>query len=72
MPSSEPDQTSETLDELNLVNAGYVADLYEQYRTDPTSVEPQWRTLFDSGAGGFEPVEAPTKATNGERRGSEA
>ncbi len=68
MPSREPDQTSETLDELNLVNAGYVADLYEQYRTDPTSVEPQWRTLFDSGAGGFEPVEAPTKATNGDRQ----
>ncbi|MDQ3344924.1 MAG: multifunctional oxoglutarate decarboxylase/oxoglutarate dehydrogenase thiamine pyrophosphate-binding subunit/dihydrolipoyllysine-residue succinyltransferase subunit [Chloroflexota bacterium] len=68
MPSSKPDQTTETLDELNLVNAGYVADLYEQYRTDPNSVEPQWRSLFDSGAGGFEPVEAPSKATNGDRQ----
>ena len=68
MPTSKPDQTTETLDELNLVNAGYVADLYEQYRTDPNSVEPQWRSLFDSGAGGFEPVEAPSKATNGDRQ----
>ena len=68
MPSSKPDQTTETLDELNLVNAGYVADLYEQYRTDPNSVEPQWRSLFDSGAGGFEPVEAPSNATNGDRQ----
>jgi multifunctional 2-oxoglutarate metabolism enzyme len=45
-------------DALNLVNAGYVADLYEQYRSDPASVDPEWRSLFDSGAGGFEPVGA--------------
>ncbi|MEO7296236.1 MAG: multifunctional oxoglutarate decarboxylase/oxoglutarate dehydrogenase thiamine pyrophosphate-binding subunit/dihydrolipoyllysine-residue succinyltransferase subunit, partial [Candidatus Limnocylindria bacterium] len=69
MPSREPDQATDTIDELNLVNAGYVADLYERYRTDPTSVEPEWRKLFDSGAGGFEPVKAPaaTQATNGDR-----
>ncbi len=52
MPSTDP------TDALNLVNAGYVADLYEQYRADPASVEPEWRRLFDSGAGGFEPVAA--------------
>ena len=67
MDPTDPDQSTATLDELNLVNAGYVADLYEQYRTDPASVEPQWRSLFDSGAGGFEPVGAPTTATNGNR-----
>ena len=69
MPSRDPDQATDTIDELNLVNAGYVADLYERYRTDPASVEPEWRKLFDSGAGGFEPVKAPaaTQATNGDR-----
>ncbi|MGI8999614.1 MAG: multifunctional oxoglutarate decarboxylase/oxoglutarate dehydrogenase thiamine pyrophosphate-binding subunit/dihydrolipoyllysine-residue succinyltransferase subunit, partial [Candidatus Limnocylindria bacterium] len=67
MAPSDSDQPTETLDELNLVNAGYVADLYEQYRTDPASVEPQWRGLFDSGAGGFEPVKAKAavQTTNG-------
>ena len=50
MPSNDP------TDALNLVNAGYVADLYDQYRRDPASVDPEWRSLFDSGAGGFEPV----------------
>src|SRR5688500_15850029 len=57
-----------TIDELNLVNAGYVADLYEQYRRDPSSVDPQWRTLFDSGAGGFEPVAATEQASNGSQQ----
>ena len=56
MPSNDP------TDELNLVNAGYVADLYERYRQDPASVEPEWRSLFDSGAGGFEPVPAAAPA----------
>ena len=51
--------------ELNLVNAGYVADLYEQYRRDPTSVDPSWRSLFDAGTGGFEPVAAPANGSNG-------
>jgi len=60
MPSNDP------TDALNLVNAGYVADLYDQYRRDPTSVDAEWRSLFDSGAGGFEPVasRAP-EPTNG-------
>ena len=64
---SDPESTTgaEALDELNLVNAGYVADLYERYRSDPTSVDPDWRVLFDSGAGGFEPVAAPPPPTNG-------
>jgi multifunctional 2-oxoglutarate metabolism enzyme len=61
MPPADP------TDALNLVNAGYVADLYEQYRRDPASVDPEWRTLFDSGANGFEPVPAPTASGNGDR-----
>ena len=59
---------SSTLDELNLVNAGYVADLYERYRTDPSSVDPEWRELFDSGVAGFEPVQAAATASNGEQQ----
>ena len=68
MPSNDP------TDQLNLVNAGYVADLYERYRRDPTSVEPDWRSLFDSGAGGFEPVAVPaaTEGGNGAAQESEA
>jgi len=59
---------SSTLDELNLLNAGYVADLYERYRRDPASVDPQWRSLFDSGAGGFEPVATAAEPTNGSQQ----
>src|SRR5688572_5840526 len=66
MPSNDP------TDELNLVNAGYVADLYEQYRRDPTSVEPEWRSLFDSGAGDFEPVAVPATAEGGNGSAQEA
>ena len=60
MPPTDP------TDALNLVNAGYVADLYEQYRRDPASVDAEWRSLFDSGAGGYEPVAARApEGTNG-------
>src|SRR5918995_1254367 len=53
------------LDALNLVNAGYVADLYEQYRRDPSSVDPSWREAFDSGRAGFQPVAASQPEANG-------
>jgi 2-oxoglutarate decarboxylase len=43
-------------DDLNLINAGYVADLYEAYRADPASVDPEWRARFDAGFAGLEPV----------------
>ena len=70
MPPSDAEQPSaqtqtQALDELNLVNAGYVADLYEQYRADPASVSPEWRAAFDAGSGGFEPVAGATASTNG-------
>ena len=63
-----PASRSDALETLNLVNAGYVADLYEQYRQDPSSVADQWRELFDSGAGGFEPVQARPSAQNGNQQ----
>ncbi|MDQ2690366.1 MAG: multifunctional oxoglutarate decarboxylase/oxoglutarate dehydrogenase thiamine pyrophosphate-binding subunit/dihydrolipoyllysine-residue succinyltransferase subunit [Chloroflexota bacterium] len=59
---------SDALEELNLVNAGYVADLYDQYRNDPASVDDQWRKLFDSGAAGFEPVQARAEPRNGNQQ----
>ena len=36
---------------LDSVNAGYVAELYEQYRRDPASVDAEWRRLFAAGGG---------------------
>ena len=73
MPETEQPQPGapprDPLDELNLVNAGYVADLYEQYRSDPASVDDSWRKVFDSGTAGFEPVKAATTPAkdNGEQ-----
>ena len=39
-----------TLDFLNPSNIHYILSLYEQYKKDPNSVEPSWRTFFE----GFE------------------
>ena len=53
MPPSDPPQSpdvEQTLDAVNAVNAGYVAELYEQFRRDPASVDGEWRALFESGA----------------------
>ena len=63
-----PSATSEPLDDLNLVNAGYVADLYERYRRDPGSVDAGWRGLFESGAAGFEAVAAESPPANGDQQ----
>ncbi|HET8586681.1 MAG TPA: multifunctional oxoglutarate decarboxylase/oxoglutarate dehydrogenase thiamine pyrophosphate-binding subunit/dihydrolipoyllysine-residue succinyltransferase subunit [Candidatus Limnocylindria bacterium] len=50
---------------LDSVNSGYVAELYEQYRRDPASVDAEWRNLFASGAAGFEPAPSAASAANG-------
>ena len=45
-----------------------IAEVHEQYRRDPSSVDAGWRSLFDSGTGGFEPVSGaapPSEPTNG-------
>ena len=70
MPETDPAQaTTDPLDELNLVNAGYVADLYERYRADPGSVDPEWRSVFDTGTAGFEPVQAQVASSpNGDQQ----
>ncbi|TMB53262.1 MAG: multifunctional oxoglutarate decarboxylase/oxoglutarate dehydrogenase thiamine pyrophosphate-binding subunit/dihydrolipoyllysine-residue succinyltransferase subunit, partial [Chloroflexi bacterium] len=61
--AKDPDQLPS---DLNLINAGYVADLYELYRADPSSVDPEWRARFDAGFAGLEPVTAGQPPGNGE------
>src|SRR5438067_2973495 len=36
------------LDEFTGINAGYVLELYERYRQNPDSVDPQARRLFEA------------------------
>jgi multifunctional 2-oxoglutarate metabolism enzyme len=66
----EPSRVDRALDEMNAVNAGYVAELYEQFRRDPESVEDEWRALFESGAAGFAPDPAPGAAEQGNGSGT--
>ena len=42
------------------INAGYVAELYERYRTDPSSVDPATRALFERWTPSDSPMAAPT------------
>ena len=53
--------------DVNLINAGYVADLYELYRADPSSVDPEWRARFGNpnpGSGSsLGPASVPEPAT---------
>jgi 2-oxoglutarate dehydrogenase E1 component len=73
MPPPDQPERSEvdnTLDAVNAVNAGYVAELYEQFRRDPASVEGEWRALFESGASGFAPAPAPGAAEQGNGSGA--
>ena len=47
------------VDVFKTMNAGYAQELYEQFRRDPASVDPEWRALFESGQRGIEPPPAP-------------
>ena len=69
MPADDQPTPTPVEQALDSVNAGYVAEVYEQYRRDPASVEREWRVLFESGEGGFEkaattppPAEPPQPA----------
>jgi multifunctional 2-oxoglutarate metabolism enzyme len=70
MSTREPAETTSDPGQLpgdvNLINAGYVADLYELYRADPSSVDPEWRARFDAGFAGLAPVTATQPGGNGE------
>jgi 2-oxoglutarate dehydrogenase E1 component len=58
-PDEEPTPLDDALEGLN---AGYVAEQYERYRTDPKSVDPEWKRRFDRGEAGFEPMRPPAAA----------
>ena len=45
-----------TADVYRTMNAGFVQEMYEQYLHDPTSVDPEWRALFENGGKGLEPM----------------
>ena len=51
--------------DLNLINAGYVADLYDRYLADPASVDPEWRARFDAGFAGLAPAGTNGSGGNG-------
>jgi 2-oxoglutarate dehydrogenase E1 component len=52
-----------SIDEQNKYgqNAGYVAELYDLYRSNPGSVGEQWRLVFESGADGTHVSESVTR-----------
>src|SRR6478735_1988878 len=50
------------LDEFQGVNAGFVLDLYERYRRNPDSVDPDTRKVFDSWT--MPPVDHTAPATS--------
>ncbi|MEX1277998.1 MAG: 2-oxo acid dehydrogenase subunit E2, partial [Chloroflexota bacterium] len=66
MPPDDTNGRSPLDDALEGLNAGYIAAVYEQYRSDPASVEPEWRRLFDAGLPGFEPVRPAAQAAPAE------
>src|ERR1700760_4453021 len=50
-------------DFINRTNADYIDRLYQQYRTDPRSLEPQWLAFFAGfEAGSTRPSETTRKA----------
>ncbi|MEO6058488.1 MAG: 2-oxo acid dehydrogenase subunit E2, partial [Candidatus Limnocylindria bacterium] len=46
MPTDEPTEAERIAHALEGVNAGYVAEMQEQYLRDPASVDAEWRALF--------------------------
>ena len=68
MPPDQSNEPSRIERALDSVNAGYVAELYEQYRRDPASVDREWRVLFESGGAGFAPA-PPAQVTEGNGSG---
>jgi 2-oxoglutarate dehydrogenase E1 component len=71
MAADETTETERIERALEGVNAGYVAEMQEQWLRDPTSVDPEWRALFEPAiaplaapeAAGSEPTPLPAGAT---------
>ena len=70
MPPHEPAEETRIERALDSLNAGYIAELYAQYRRDPASVDQEWRSLFESGAGGFEPAPPQNPPSGGNGSGA--
>jgi len=47
------------------MNAGYAQALYEQYLRDPSSVDAEWRALFEDGVRGLPPLTVLETAASG-------
>jgi 2-oxoglutarate dehydrogenase E1 component len=47
-------------DVYRTMNAGFAQVMYEQFLRDPSSVDPEWRALFEGGVRGLEPLPALT------------
>jgi 2-oxoglutarate dehydrogenase E1 component len=47
MQPDDPNDDSPIERALEGVNAGYIAEMQERWQEDPTSVEPEWRALFE-------------------------
>ncbi|MDQ2854116.1 MAG: multifunctional oxoglutarate decarboxylase/oxoglutarate dehydrogenase thiamine pyrophosphate-binding subunit/dihydrolipoyllysine-residue succinyltransferase subunit [Chloroflexota bacterium] len=69
MATDEPTETERIERALEGVNAGYVAEMQERYLADPSSVDSEWRALFEPAIGPpaetpstVGPVPAPTEA----------
>ena len=52
MTSQDPPEESPVERALESVNAGYVAEMRERFLQDPTSVDDEWRALFEPQIGG--------------------
>ena len=47
MPPPDSSDATSVDRALDSVNAGYVGEMLERYRSDPESVDPEWRALFE-------------------------
>jgi 2-oxoglutarate decarboxylase len=47
MPPDDPNESSPIERALEGVNAGYIAEMQERWQSDPASVDPEWRALFE-------------------------
>ena len=69
MATDETTETERIERALDGVNAGYVAEMQERYLADPTSVDSEWRALFEPAIG--PPAEgSPSEATAPVRPGA--
>ncbi|NCY03548.1 MAG: hypothetical protein EBX36_11730, partial [Planctomycetia bacterium] len=66
--------TSDSIDAAGTANLAFLEELFEQYQHDPASVDPEWRSYFDSlgdgAAVGVPGGAAPPYSGNGRAHGA--